>query len=141
MGVKNLHAINQSMNQYFSPLPLWANNGSAFIRIIIGLTLIYHGSEMFDRDAMNDYLKWDMFKDSPFSKISVYGGKASELISGILLLIGLLTRIACVMVICTLGYIAFFVGHGKVWYDDQYPFLFVLFGFIFIFTGPGAFSL
>lgn len=139
--MKNSQAINQSMNKIFSPLPLWQTNGIALIRIIIGLSLIYHGSEMFDRGTMNDYFKWDMFKDSPFSKISVYGGKASELISGLLLLMGLLTRVACLMVICTLGYVAFFVGHGKVWYEDQYPFLFVLFGFIFIFTGPGAFSL
>jgi putative oxidoreductase len=33
------------------------------------------------------------------------------------------------------------VGHGKVWYDDQNPFLFVLLGLIFIFTGPGNWSI
>jgi putative oxidoreductase len=90
---------------------------------------------------MNEYFKWELFKDSGPAKIFVYGGKVSELVSGILLLLGLFTRIACGMVICTLAYIAFFVGHGKIWYDDQYPFLFVMIGFIFIFTGPGSFSL
>jgi len=96
---------------------------------------------MFDERAMNEYFKWDMFKGSSLAKFSVYGGKVAELLSGILLVLGLLTRIACIIVICTLGYIAFFVGNGKIWYEDQYPFLFVVIGVIYIFTGPGSFSL
>lgn len=129
------------MKSFFSPSPLWQNNGIALIRIIIGSSLIYHGCEMFDTPAMNEYFKWDMFKDSSVAKYFVYAGKVAEFASGILFLIGLFTRIASVILICTLGYIAFFVGHGKIWYEDQYPFLFVIIGFMFIFTGPGSFSL
>jgi putative oxidoreductase len=129
------------MSMFFSPSPIWQNNGLALIRIIIGGFLIYHGWEIFNGTIMNEYLKWDMFKDSSLQKLLVYAGKASELVCGILLLIGLFTRVACIILICTMAYIAFFVGHGKIWYDDQYPFLFVILGFIFIFTGPGAFCL
>lgn len=128
------------MNAFFSPLPLWQNNGLALIRIIVGGFLIYHGCEMFDTAVMNGYLEWDIFKGS-MAKIYVYGGKVSELICGLLLITGLLTRFACIMLIGTMAFIAFFVGHGKIWYEDQYPFLFVLIGFMFIFTGPGALSL
>ena len=128
------------MKRFFSPLPLWQNNGIALIRISVGGFLIYHGCEMFDTPAMNEYFKWNMFKDS-VARVSVYGGKAAELLSGILFVLGLFTRIACIIAICTLGYIAFFVGHGKIWYEDQYPFLFVVIGFVFIFTGPGSLSL
>jgi len=129
------------MKRFFSPLPLWRGNGLALVRIIVGSFLIYHGCEMFDTPAMNEYFKWDMFKDSSLAKLLVYGGKVAELLTGVLLVLGLLTRIACIILICTLGYIAFFVGHGKIWYEDQYPFLFVVIGFIFFFTGPGSFSL
>lgn len=129
------------MKRFFSPLPLWQNNGLAVIRIIVGGFLIYHGCEMFDTPVMNEYFKWDMFKDSSMATVSVYGGKVAELLSGILLVLGLFTRLACIILICTLGYIAFFVGHGKIWYEDQYPFLFVVIGVMFIFTGPGSFSL
>ena len=129
------------MKRFFSPLPVWQHNGLALIRIVTGGFLIYHGCEMFDTAAMNDYFTWDIFKDSSSAKFFVYAGKVAELLSGILLVFGLLTRIACIILICTLGYIAFFVGQGKIWYEDQYPFLFVVIGFIFIFTGPGAFSL
>jgi putative oxidoreductase len=129
------------MNRFFSPSPVWRGNGLALIRIIVGGSLIYHGCEMLDTPVMNEYFKWDMFKDSPLAKFFVYGGKVAELLSGVLLVLGLFTRIACIILICTLGYIAFFVGHGKIWYEDQYPFLFVVIGFIFFFTGPGSFSL
>lgn len=129
------------MNNFFSSLPLWQNNGIGIIRMLIGISLIYHGWEIFDTPTMNEYLKWDMFKDSSFSKFMVYGRKASELISGVLLLFGLFTRIACIILICTMVYIAFVVGNGKIWYQDQYPFLFAIIGSIFIFTGPGSFCL
>ena len=129
------------MKRFFSPLPLWQDNGLALIRIITGGFLIYHGWEMFNTPVMSEYFKWDMFKDSSMARIFVYGGKAAELLSGILLVLGLFTRVACIILICTLGYIAFFVGHGKIWYEDQYPFLFVVIGFIFIVTGPVSFSL
>jgi putative oxidoreductase len=129
------------MSKFFSPSPIWQNNGLALIRIIIGGFLIYHGWEIFNGAIMNEYLKWDMFKDSSLQKLLVYAGKASELVCGVLFLVGLFTRVACIILICTMAYIAFFVGHGKIWYDDQYPFLFVILGFIFIFTGPGAFCL
>jgi putative oxidoreductase len=70
-----------------------------------------------------------------------YLGKGAEFVAGVLLLPGLFTRVACLITIGTFAYISFFVGHGKVWMDDQHPFLFVLFGLLFFFTGPGALSL
>ncbi len=129
------------MSKFFSPSPLWQNSGLALVRIIVGFFLIYHGWEIFSAAKMNEYLKWDWFKNSSSGKILVYAGKASELISGLFFLIGLFTRIASIILICTMACISLFVGHGKILYDDQYPFLFLLLGLIFFFTGPGAFSL
>jgi len=103
--------------------------------------MIYHGWEVFDTKTMNSYLEWDMFKNSSFSKFMIYAGKGAELVGGIFLLLGLFTRIALLVLIGTLAYIAFFVGHGKIWYEDQYPFLFVLLFLVLFFTGPGKFSL
>jgi putative oxidoreductase len=40
-----------------------------------------------------------------------------------------------------MAYITFKIGHGKFWYEDQHPFMFVLFGLLFFFTGPGKWSL
>jgi uncharacterized membrane protein YphA (DoxX/SURF4 family) len=129
------------MNKIFSPSPLWQNNGLALIRIIVGFFLIYHGWEIFNAAKMNEYMQWDMFKNSSSGKVLVYAGKAAELISGVFLIIGLFTRIAAIILICTMAYISFFVGHGKIWYDDQYPFLFMLLGLVFFYMGGGKWSM
>ena len=120
---------------------MWQSCGIAAIRIITGIFLIYHGSEVFQADKMKEYAAWDMFKISENPMLMPYIGKGAELLAGILLTLGLLTRVACVIVVGTMLYIAFIIGHGKIWYDDQYPFLFALLACLFFFTGPGGLSL
>ena len=83
---------------------------------------------------------WDSFK-GPYAKLMVFGGKTTELMAGIFLLFGLLTRVGAILLMGALSYITFFVGHGRFWYEDQHPFMFVLFGLLFLFTGPGAWSI
>lgn len=128
------------MNGFFSPSPLAVEKGLAIVRIILGALLIYHGQEVFNSELMRGYAEWDTFKGNA-ATFMVYAGKSSELIAGLLLLLGFLTRIGALLVIGTLSYITFFIGHGKFWYEDQHPFMFVLFGILFFFTGPGAWSL
>lgn len=128
------------MNNFFSSSPLWQTAGPTLIRIVIGAFLIYHGWEIFSASKINGYLEWDIFKNSS-GKLLVYSGKASELIAGILFVLGFLTRIASLLIIGVMGYITFVLGKGLIWYDDQYPFLFILLALIFFFTGAGKFSL
>jgi putative oxidoreductase len=135
-----LQCIKIMMNKFFSPSPLWQNNAIAILRIIVGLMLVYHGWEIFDKEVMTGYTTWDSFKASSAPAVMVYLGKASELVAGIFLTLGLFTRVACVIMICTFMYITFFVGNGKFWYQDQHPFMFVLMALVFIATGPGNFN-
>ncbi len=127
------------MKSFLSGSPYWQRKGMALIRMVLGMLLIYHGQEVFDEKLMQEYLSWEMFS-GPYGKMMVYTGKLLELISGILMLLGLLTRIAAVLIIITFLYITFLVGAGKFWYQDQHPFLFVLLGMVFLFNGPGAWS-
>jgi len=129
------------MISFFSASPAWQQNGIALVRIILGCLLIYHGWEVLSEKKMNEYMQWEMFKNSSWGKIMVYAGKGSEFIAGVLFVVGLFTRLAAILLIGTLGYITFFVGKGRFWYEEQHPFLFVLLGLVFIFTGPGNFSL
>jgi len=128
------------MNKFLSSSPWYQQEGLAIIRMIVGMFMIYHGFEIFDKETMMGYTTWAQFKEMPSPAAIVYAGKAAELLAGILFTIGWFTRPAAVILILTMLYIAFFVGHGKVWYDDQHPFLFVLLGLVFIFTGPGKWS-
>jgi len=128
------------MNKFFSSSPLWQTTGLTLIRCILGAFLIYHGWEIFSESKINGYLEWDVFKSSN-GKLLVMAGKASELIAGIFLVLGFLTRAASLLIIGTMIYITFFLGHGKIWYEDQYPSLFILLGLIFFFMGGGRLSL
>jgi putative oxidoreductase len=128
------------MISFFSPSPVFLSNGIAILRIVIALLLIYHGIEIFMPETMNAYLEWDMFK-RPYGKFLVYLGKGSEFITGTLLLLGLFTRASALVIIGNFSYITFFVGDGRFWYQEQHPFMFALFGILFLFTGPGSWSL
>ena len=129
------------MKRFFSSAPLWQTTGLTLVRLIVGFFMMYHGFEIFNEKIMNGYLQWDMFKNSSSAKTMVYIGKATELLGGILLFLGLFTRVACLLLIITMSYITFFVGHGKIWYEDQHPFLFVLLGAVFLFIGGGPLSI
>jgi putative oxidoreductase len=128
------------MKNFFSSSPFNPAQGIAIIRIIIGGMMIYHGQEVFNPELMKGYTEWETFK-GPAATFLVYAGKSSEFIAGLLLFLGFLTRVGSLILIGTLSYITFFLGHGKFWYEDQHPFMFVLFGTLFLFTGPGAWSL
>lgn len=120
------------MKKFLSATPWPYANLLAIMRITLGLFLTIHGWEIMDNEKMAGYLTWDVFKETPALP---YIGKCAELVAGILLIVGLFTRIAALLMICTFSYITFFVGKGKFWMDDQHPFLLVLFGFLFLFTG------
>jgi len=124
-----------NMNKLLSPAPVWPESGLAFVRIVVGIFMVLHGFEIFDRELMKSYLTW---MSAPLSMI--YIGKAAELIAGILLTIGLFTRLASIILTGTMLYISLFVGKGRIWYEDQHPFMFVLFGILFFFLGAGRFS-
>jgi putative oxidoreductase len=123
-----------------SPEPIGLFKAIAVIRIVVGLLMVYHGIEVFDSELMQGYIKWDVFKNKA-ATFMVYLGKSSELIAGIFLTLGLLTRVGAIILLGTMLYITFFVGQGRFWYQDQHPFMFVLFAVLFFFTGPGAWSL
>lgn len=116
------------------------NTGFAIIRIITGLFLVYHGLEIFESAKMQDYASWDSVKSMPFPAFWAYLGKGSELVGGVLLAIGFMTRPAAILVTLTMLFICFKIGNGKFWYEDQYPFLFALLAMIYFFTGPGKWS-
>lgn len=131
--------IHFTMNSFFSPSPMLLHQGIAVVRIIVGMLLIYHGSEIFNPELMNGYIEGGMVT-GPYAKLMAYLGKGSEFTSGSLLLLGLFTRVGALMMICTFSYITFFLGQGRFWYQDQHPFMFALFGLLFLFTGPGSWS-
>lgn len=104
----------------------------ALLRIITGALMLFHGSEIFDEETMKGYFVWDSFKGFSAPHIIVYAGKAAEFITGLLLIIGLFTRWAALVMAVSMFYICFFVANGKFWYEDQHPFIFGLLALVFV---------
>ncbi|MEP7144081.1 MAG: DoxX family protein [Ferruginibacter sp.] len=123
-------------DRIFSSQTLWQNSGLALLRIITGLLMAYHGWEIFDSGKMAEYAKYDSIKALPAPLFMAYLGKGIELLSGILLTLGLFTRLAALSMAITMLFICFKIGNGKFYYDDQHPFLFVMLAMVFFFTGP-----
>lgn len=128
------------MKKLFSSTPIMPAQGLAIVRIIFGALVVYHGIEVFDLHLMKEYASWDSLSGAN-ALVWVYLGKGTELVAGLFLLLGIFTRLASLMTMGTMLYITFVVGGGKFWYEDQHPFMFALFGLLFLFTGPGAFNL
>lgn len=128
------------MKTFFSSNPWQLQGALACVRIVTGLLMAYHGWEVFDAAKMAEYTKWESFSGYGSPATMVYIGKGAELVSGVLLTLGLFTRVAAIILIGTMLYICFKVGNGKFWYEDQHPFLFVLLGFIYLFAGGGRYS-
>lgn len=103
--------------------------------------MVYHGWEVFDAAKIKAYSQWDSFKgyDSPL--LMAYIGKGLELIAGLLLTVGWLTRVGALFLTITMLYITFNVAEGRFWYEDQHPFLFALLGIVYLFAGGGKYSL
>lgn len=125
----------------FSITKSWHLRGLAILRILTGLLMAYHGLEIFDQDKMAEYAKWEVLQTLPSPLLMIYVGKGIELVSGVLLTIGLLTRTAALVMAINMFVICFKVGGGKFYYEDQHPFLFGLLALVFFFTGPVCWSL
>lgn len=128
------------MNKYLSSNPFNADIVLAVVRVVTGLFMAIHGWEVFDAAKINEYAQWDTFKPGT-GLFMAYLGKGAEFLGGILLILGLFTRIAAMIMLFTMAYISFFIGHGKVWYEDQHPFMFVLIALIYVVVGGGKWSL
>ena len=111
------------------------------MRIITGILLIYHGTQIFKTDEMKGYIQWLSDLHFPVAYVFAYAGKLTELLGGLLLVLGLFTRLASIFLAFTFILITFVMGEGKIFTDAQHPFLFVMLSLVFLFAGAGNFSL
>ena len=118
----------------------WTNNAIAVTRIIVGGFMIYHGAEIFSREKMDGYENFLNDMKMSNAVMMSYLGKGCELAAGLMLVPGLLTRAAAVLMAVTLGFITFGIGDGRIYMEEQHPFMFVLFAFIFFFDGGKKWS-
>lgn len=113
--------------------------GIAVVRIITGILLIYHGWEVFMPEKMKMYAGWFVERKYPMPEFWAYAGKTAELVAGIGFVLGLFVRLSAIISIVAFAGIIFMLGgKGKIFTDDQHPFLFILLSLVFLFTGYSA---
>ena len=127
-------------NSLLSPTHIF-NGGLLLIRVITGILMVYHGLEVFDSDKITGYSQWMTDLKFPLPTFMAYLGKGSEFIGGACLILGLFTRLACIPLIVTMLVVTFFMGEGRVFTDEQHPFLFALLSAMFVCVGAGKWSL
>ena len=120
---------------------LFANNsydlGLTTVRIFAGIIIIPFGMEMFDGEAMSGYTKWLTDIGLPLPGFMAYLGKVAELVGGIFLILGLLTRLASVFLMITMAVITFVMSSGSI---TDMTFLLLLLFAVYLFSGGGKYS-
>lgn len=130
------------MNKFFSSSAVAPDLGLLLVRVTTGCLLVWHGWECFDAAQMKTYSGW--FAERQYSSPAAwaYAGKVAELLAGIGFVLGLFTRLASVAAVAAFAGIIFILGDkGKIFRGDQHPFLFILLAVVFLFCGPGKYSL
>ena len=123
----------------FTSNGLW-ETGAVMLRVIAGAIIFKYGLEIFSDDKMNGYISWLTDLKFPFPETMAYIGKVCELAGGLLMALGLFTRLAAIALIITMAVIGFIMGEPEFLAADGSILLLLIF-LHFFFTGPGKLSL
>ena len=123
----------------FTSYPLWPH-GIFIVRIFTGIMILPHGLELFDAHSMKETLGFLNEIHFPLATPLGYLAKISEFFGGILIILGLFTRIATIPLIITMAVLIKIMGGGSI-FNDTSATLFLLLFLSLFFTGPGKWSL
>lgn len=116
------------------------HDGIVIVRMVVGVMLIFHGWQLFETNDMNGFADRLLELAIPFPGVMAYAGKIAEFIGGFFLVLGLFTRLMTALLFVTFIFITFIMGEGKIFTDDQHPFLLAMISLLFFFTGAGRLS-
>lgn len=122
----------------FTSGPLWAN-GIVIIRVCTGMLIIMYGKEIFEEGIMTDYTRFLTEKGFPAPGFMAHFAKVTEIVGGVLLILGLLTR-ATVPLMIIMTVVIYYMADGNFFNGGTASDFFLLF-LLFFFTGPGRYSL
>jgi putative oxidoreductase len=112
------------------------------IRVVMGMLFIYHGRELFDVKAMEGFAAWlDKDLHFPLPLLMAYLRTGAEFFGGIMLIIGLFTRLASFLICFTMLVAGFIVDKGDFFGEGEMPFAYAAILFTIFLAGPGKLSL
>ncbi len=111
--------------------------GMTLIRIFTGYLIYRYGRELFNIEGLLDFLKKE---NIPFPVFTGYAAKIIELVGGIFLILGLFTRIVCILLMIVMYGVIYTTANGN-FLEGEFPFLFLLLFGVFLINGAGKWSL
>jgi len=122
----------------FTSKPAWPH-GITIIRVCTGIMIIIFGKELFDEGIMNNLTDFLSKARFPAPRFMAYLAKIIELAGGVLLILGLFTRLIVWPLMFTMAVIIWFTADGN-FFDGGTASCFFLLFLLFFFTGPGRYS-
>ena len=114
------------------------------LRIWLGIAFINHGLPgIFSNDFMDGHAAMVDLFNIPLPVFAAYASKGGELLSGILLLFGLFTRVGALVVILNMTIVTIFALQGQVFSDFQteISFTYLIMGIAIFLKGTTPFSI
>lgn len=127
------------MLKLYPPLPA-SPAGIFLVRVLVGYLIMRHSHEMFNPDQLRDLLNFLNDVKFPLPAFSGYAAKWIELAGGLLLAVGLFTRIATLLLLVVMAGVIYTMNGGNP-FNGELAFLFGLFFILFFIIGPGRWSL
>jgi putative oxidoreductase len=121
----------------------YSENGMSFalliLRIVAGGLIMTHGYSKLVSFASKSSTFGDPYHIGSSTSLALV--IFAEFFCGALVVMGLLTRLACIPLIITMGTVVFIVNHGKLTGTGELPVLFLGCFITLLFSGPGKASI
>jgi putative oxidoreductase len=117
-----------------------ANIGILILRVFIGAALMTHGiPKMFS--GLSGFTEGVASMGIPFPQVMAFLAAFAESFGALFLAIGLLTRPAAFMILCTMGVAVFGAHGGQAFAKQEMAWLYLVPALMFLLKGAGKWSL
>jgi len=127
---------------FIGTTPLAIDISILIARIVVGTYFILHGHELFNYKAMEGfagYLSKDLHL--PYPLLMAYLRTAAELFGGIMLVLGLFTRVGAFLIMFTMLVATFTAGKGDIFGEAEMTVVYSVFCLTILLIGSGKYSL
>jgi putative oxidoreductase len=118
-----------------------SNGGLVLLRVFIGAAMLTHGWYKISTMGVNEFAQGVASMGIPAPTLLAYLAVFAESAGSILLAIGLLTRPAAFLLVCTMGVAIGVALKGKPFADQELAWLYLVPALFFLLKGAGKWSL